>query len=66
MPDDVPVTECIASDPWYWDGAGVWVLNIELYEDDVFLAGAAIDPDTLELQREIAPYDEERVAQDKV
>lgn len=65
VPDDVPVTECIASDPWYWDGAGVWVLNIELYEDDVFLAGAAIDPDTLELQREIAPYDEERVAQDK-
>lgn len=65
VPDDVPVTECIASDPWYWDGAGVWVLNIELYEDDVFLAGAAIDPDTLELQREIAPYDEERVVQDK-
>lgn len=65
VPDDVTVTRCIASDPWYWEGAGVWVLNIELYQDDVFLAGAAIDPDTLELQREIAPYDAERVAQDR-
>lgn len=34
-------------------------------KDGIFLAGAAIDPDTLELQREIAPYNVERVAQDR-
>lgn len=43
----------------------LWVVNIEMYDEDgIFLAGAAINPDTLELQREIAPYSEERVAEE--
>ena len=39
--------------------------NGELYFDDIFLVGAAIDPDTLKLQREIAPYDASRVEKEK-
>ena len=66
VPDEVTVARCVAGDPWYWEGAGCWIVDIELHdEDDVFLAGAAIDPDTLELQREIAPYDAGRVASAK-
>lgn len=65
VPDDVAVTRCVAGNPWYWEGTGLWIMDIELHgENDVFLAGAAIDPDTLELQREIAPYDADRVARE--
>lgn len=66
VPDEVKVAKFVAGDPWYWEGAGRWIVSIEMYDEDGgFLAGAAIDPDTLELQREIAPYDADRVAQDK-
>ena len=66
VPDEENVTKFIAGDPWYWEGTGRWIVSIEMYDkDEIFLAGAAIDPDTLELQREIAPYNAERVAQDR-
>ena len=45
VPDDVTITRCEVSEPWFWEGAGRWLVSIELYSDDIFLAGAAIDPD---------------------
>lgn len=66
VPDDVKVVKFVSGDPWYWEGAGRWVVSVEMYDENgIFLAGAAIDPDTLELQREIAPYNEERIAKDR-
>lgn len=65
VPDEMSVY-CEAGDPCFWEGAGCWVVSIGLYdEDDVFLAGAEIDPDTMELQREIAPYNANQVASDR-
>ena len=61
VPDDVMVTRCEVGKPWYWEGAGIWIVNVELYSGDDFLAGAAIDPDTLELEREIYTYDVSRM-----
>ena len=61
VPDDVMVTRCEVGEPWYWEGAGIWIVNVELYSGDDFLAGAAIDPDTLELEREIYTYDVSRM-----
>lgn len=66
VPDDVKVEKFVSGEPWYWEGTGRWIISIEMYDkDDIFLAGAAIDPDTLELQREIAPYNLERIEQDR-
>ena len=66
VPDEIEIAKFVNGDPWYWEGTGRWIVSIEMYDaDGTFLAGAAIDPDTLELQREIAPYDADRVAQDK-
>ena len=65
VPEDITITRCNVSEPWFWEGAGRWLVSVELYSDDIFLAGAAIDPDTLELQREIAPYDAGRIEKEK-
>ena len=65
VPEDITITRCNVSEPWFWEGAGRWLVSVELYSDDTFLAGAAIDPDTLELQREIAPYDAGRIEKEK-
>jgi hypothetical protein len=60
VPDNIEVTRCEAEGPpWYWEGAGRWVLCVNLYNENQFLASAAIDPDTLELMREVLTYSEE-------
>ncbi len=38
-------------------------MSMGLYDENgIFLAGAEIDPDTLELEREIAPYNVDAIA----
>lgn len=56
IPEDMEITEYYLSEPWYWEGAGRWVVDLELSNEDGFLAGASIDPNTLDLMRQISPY----------
>ena len=66
VPDEEQVANVAVSDPWYWEGTGLWIVTVEMYDaNGIFLAGASIDPDTLELERQIAMYDAQRVAQER-
>ena len=38
VPEDITITRCNVSEPWFWEGAGRWLVSVELYSDDIFLA----------------------------
>lgn len=62
VPDEITVS-CEAGEPFYWEAGGRWLVSMGLYDENgTFLAGAEIDPDTLELEREIAPYNADAIA----
>lgn len=59
IPDEVEI-EVVAGKPWYWEGTGVWLVNVELYDKDgTFIIGAAINTKTLEPERDITAYSDE-------
>ena len=56
VPDEITVS-CEAGEPFFWEAGNCWLVSMGLYDENgTFLAGAEINPDTLELEREIAPY----------
>ena len=62
VPDEI-IVSCEAGEPFYWEAGGRWLVSMGLYDENgIFLAGAEIDPDTLELEREIAPYNVDAIA----
>ena len=59
IPDEVEI-EVVAGKPWYWEGTGLWLVDVELYDKDgTFIIGAAINTKTLEPEREITAYSDE-------
>lgn len=57
VPRDVVVTDCMRSEPSYWEGAATWLVSVELYSNGTYLAGASLIADDLTLGRSIMPFD---------
>lgn len=55
VPDDLAV-EITQSEPEYWSAAGKWLINVEIYADGNYVAGAMTDCLTLEPARNIMAY----------
>ena len=30
VPEDITITRCNVSEPWFWEGAGRWLVSVEL------------------------------------
>ena len=56
IPDEIEVTRYWAGTPSYWEGAGLWTMPVELYSGDQLLGSASVDPNTMELMRNIYTY----------
>ena len=56
VPEDVNVEVTVSGDPYYWDAGQRWLVNVEVYQDGNFVAGAAVDRDTKEPIRNIYNY----------
>jgi len=57
IPDEIEVTRYMAGTPSYWEGAGLWTMPVELYSGDQLLGSANVDPNTMELMRNIYTYE---------
>ena len=57
IPDNVPVTGYSAGEPTYWEAAGLWTMQVELYSNGQLLGSASVDPNTMELMRNIMVYE---------
>ena len=66
IPDNIAVTGIDVADPYYWEGAGVWVMSVSLFSGDQLLASASVDPESLDLMRNIYGYSEENVDLNRV
>lgn len=56
VPEGVHVEVKVNGDPYYWDSGRRWLVNVEVYRDGHFAAGAAVDKDTKELIKDIYTY----------
>ena len=54
VPDGVNV-EYEQSEPWYWEEADIWLIDVSIFIDGSYAAGASVDSDG-NLQRSISPY----------
>ena len=55
IPDDLPV-EVEVSSPYYWEGGGMDLVQVDFYYDGEYAAGAACKPYTEEIARNIYQY----------
>ena len=55
IPDDLPV-EVEVSSPYYWEGGGMDLVQVDFYHDGEYAAGAACKPYTEEIARNIYQY----------
>lgn len=55
IPDDLPV-EVEVSSPYYWEGVGMDLVQVDFYHDGEYAAGAACKPYTEEIARNIYQY----------
>ena len=55
IPDDLPV-EVEVSSPYYWEGGGMDLIQVDFYHDGEYSAGAACKPYTEEIARNIYQY----------
>lgn len=55
IPDDLPV-EAEVSSPYYWEGGGMDLVQVDFYHDGEYAAGAACKPYTEEIARNIYQY----------
>ena len=56
VPEDVNAVVTVSGDPYYWDAGQRWLVNVEVYQDGKFVAGASVDRDTKEPIRDIYTY----------
>jgi hypothetical protein len=56
VPDDLKNVSYTVYSPYYWEGTDMWLMDIYLYEEEEFIAGAEFAVDTLEIERGIMPY----------
>ena len=56
VPAYVEITDYTAEAPFYWEGAGLWTMQVDLYSYGQCVCGAAVDPNTMEPMRNIHGY----------
>ena len=57
IPDNIVVTDYSAEAPTYWEGAGLWTMQVDLYSYGQLVGGAGVDPNTMEPMRNIYTYE---------
>lgn len=58
VPEDA-VVEFETGEEYYWEGAGMTLLPVSLYENGIYVAGADVDKETMEIVRSIVSYQNE-------
>ena len=66
IPEEIAVTGVEEGEPFFWEGAGIWIKDISLYSGDQCLAGAQVDVDSFDAVTSIYSYDEARVDQSRL
>lgn len=56
VPEGVDVVVRVNGNPFYWDAGQRWLVNVGVYEDGKFVAGADVDRDTKEPVKNIFNY----------
>ena len=56
VPSYVEITDYDAEAPSYWEGAGLWTMQVYLYSHGQLVCSAAVDPNTMEPMRNIMGY----------
>ena len=55
VPDDLEVT-VTQSEPYYWSAGGCWLVSVDIKQGEQWVAGASINPMTMEAVRDILRY----------
>ena len=50
---EVTVTQ---SEPYYWSAGGCWLVSVDIKQGEQWVAGASINPMTMEAVRDILRY----------
>ena len=66
IPANVKITGISLSEPYFWEGAGMWEQTIEFYSGDQMIAGSDIDPDTYDMLGGIWLYTSDYVDESKL
>lgn len=56
VPEDADTDIRVTGDPYYWEAGGLWLINVEIYQNGKFVAGASVDRDTKEPVKDIYTY----------
>ena len=66
IPANVKITGISLEDPYFWEGAGMWVCPIAFFSGDEGIAGADIDPETFEPLTTIWGYSSDNVDESRL